>query len=84
MDQVPIGYVTNGVHIPTWIGEPMRELLDRYLGDDWYGRAADPDAWSGIDQIPDDELWAVRARQRAELVEFVAGPQHRRPARARR
>ena len=39
-EDVPIGHVTNGVHIPTWIGTPMRELLDRHLGDAWYERAA--------------------------------------------
>ena len=32
VDEVPIGYVTNGVHFPTWVGAPMRELLDRHLG----------------------------------------------------
>jgi starch phosphorylase len=45
-DEVPIGYVTNGVHIPTWVGDPMRELLDRHLGADWMERAADPETWA--------------------------------------
>jgi starch phosphorylase len=49
----------------------MRDLLGRYLGQDWLERAADPEAWSAIDQIPDAELWAARERQRSELVEFV-------------
>ena len=71
LDQVPIGHVTNGVHFPTWVGAPMRELLGRYLGEDWLERAADPQAWSAVDQIPDAELWAVRERQRAGLVEFI-------------
>ena len=35
VDDVPIGHVTNGVHVPTWLGGPMRELLDRHLGDGW-------------------------------------------------
>jgi starch phosphorylase len=70
-EEVPISHVTNGVHFPTWVGAPMRELLDRYLGDDWLARAADPDAWSAVDLIPDAELWAARERQRAELIEFV-------------
>ena len=44
VDEVPIGHVTNGVHVPTWIGTPMRELLDRHLGeglDGARGRARD-------------------------------------------
>jgi len=59
------------VHVPSWLGPPMRELLDRYLGDGWLQRADDPEAWAGVDQIPDRELWEVRERQRADLVEFV-------------
>jgi starch phosphorylase len=71
LDDVPIGHVTNGVHIPTWIGGPMRELLCRYLGDDWLDRAGDPSTWAGVDSIPDAELWDVRCRQRAALVDYV-------------
>ena len=44
-DEVPIGHVTNGVHVPTWIGAPMRALLDRHLGEGWLdarGRPARP------------------------------------------
>ncbi len=71
VDQVPVGYVTNGVHVPTWIGAPIRELLDRHLGEGWMARAAEPDTWAGIDQISDDDLWAARERQRTDLVEKV-------------
>ena len=70
-DEVPIGHVTNGVHFPSWIGEPMRELFDRHLGQDWTERAADPETWSALDAIPDAELWATREHQRAQLVSFV-------------
>jgi starch phosphorylase len=72
VEEVPIAHVTNGVHVPTWIGPAMRELLDRHLGEDWLHRAADPDTWAPVEQIPDEDLWAVRQRQRAELVEFLA------------
>ena len=58
LDEVPIGYVTNGAHFPTWVGTPMRELLDRHLGPEWLDRAADRDLWSAVDQISDAELWA--------------------------
>ena len=71
LDKVPIGYVTNGAHFPTWVGAPMRELLDRHLGPDWLDRAADRDMWSAVDQISDAELWEVRERQRTELVSFI-------------
>ena len=71
VDDVPIGHVTNGVHFPTWIGASMRELLGRYLGEDWLERSEDPEAWTAVDTIPDAELWAARAGQRADLVEFI-------------
>ena len=69
---VPIGHVTNGVHVPTWIGQPMRELLDRHLGAGWQARAADPATWAAVDSIPAHELWSARGRQRTGLVSFVA------------
>jgi starch phosphorylase len=69
--KIPIGHVTNGVHIPTWIGEPMRELLNRHLGEDWLLRAGDQETWSPVAAIPDDQLWAARTQQRAELLAMV-------------
>jgi starch phosphorylase len=71
VDEIPIGHVTNGVHVPTWIGGPMRELLDRHLPSDWCERAADPEVWAPVDDIPAEELWATRRRQRADLIAFV-------------
>jgi starch phosphorylase len=70
-DDVPIGHVTNGVHVPTWLGAPMRELLDRHLGDGWLTRTADPDTWAAIEGIPNEELWQARTAQRAALIAFV-------------
>jgi starch phosphorylase len=76
VEEIPIEHVTNGVHLPTWIGSPMRALLDRHLGHGWIDRAADPRTWAPVDRIPDDELWAARCEQRAELVAYV---RRRRP-----
>jgi glycogen phosphorylase len=71
VDDVPIGHVTNGVHLPTWLGGPMRALLDRHLGDGWLDRADDPATWEPIDDVDDAELWAVRNEQRAELAAWA-------------
>jgi starch phosphorylase len=71
IDEVPIGHVTNGVHVPTWIGVPMRELLDRHLPEDWCSRANDPAVWAAVDGIPAHELWDTRCRQRDQLISFV-------------
>jgi starch phosphorylase len=71
VDEVPIGHVTNGVHLPTWMAPRMRMLLDRYLGERWQDRAADPATWEPVEDIPDEELWAVRGALRADLVAYV-------------
>jgi glycogen phosphorylase len=70
-DQVPIGHVTNGAHTATWLGAPMRALLDRHLGDGWIDRVSDPASWAAVGEIADDELWEVRCRQRERLIELV-------------
>jgi starch phosphorylase len=71
VEDVPIDHVTNGVHVPSWIGAPMRRLLDQHLGEHWALLADDHERFAAIDAIPAEDLWAVRAEQRALLVEFV-------------
>jgi len=71
VEAVPITHVTNGVHLPSWVGPPMRRLLDRHLGEDWWRQATDGSTWAALDSVPDAELWSARCQQRAELVEFV-------------
>jgi starch phosphorylase len=71
VDHVPIGSVTNGVHLPTWMSLTMRSLLDRFLPDDWHVRADDPDVWAALDKIPDAELWDVRRTLRHDLVRYA-------------
>ncbi len=70
--EIPITSVTNGAHIPTWLGEPMWALFDRYLPDGWLADCLDPKVWDGLGRIPDEELWAARRRQRAALVQLAA------------
>jgi starch phosphorylase len=70
-DEVPIGHVTNGVHTPTWMAAPIRELLDRHLGADWEARSADPATWEKLDAVSDADLWQARRRLRGELVAYV-------------
>jgi starch phosphorylase len=69
--EVPIRHVTNGVHLSTWMAEPMRELLDQCFGPGWESRTADAAMWDAVDAIPDAALWAVRCQLRARLVEVV-------------
>jgi starch phosphorylase len=67
---VPIGHVTNGVHVGTWMAEPLRELLDLHLGPDWE-LSIDPAIWARVDSISDADLWRLRCDLRRRLVEYV-------------
>jgi glycogen phosphorylase len=71
VEAVPITHVTNGAHLPSWVGAPMRRLLDSHLGDEWLSRASEVATWAPLDAVPDAELWEARLEQRAELVKFV-------------
>ncbi len=68
---MPIAHVTNGVHLATWMADPMRELLDRHLGPGWTERTGEEALWRKLDAIPDAELWQARCALRRRLVEFV-------------
>ncbi len=70
-DDVPIGYVTNGVHTANWIARRIRLLLDQYLGSDWLDRLDDPALWSGLDAIPDKEFWEVRLHLKRKLAFYL-------------
>ena len=71
VEDVPISHVTNGVHVSTWLGDPMCRLLERELGEEWIEHADDPELWAGFESVSDQALWSVRQRQRADLIEFV-------------
>ena len=70
-NDVPIIGVTNGIHHLTWVGEEMRELLDRYLGDRWRYDPVAPGVFSGVEKVPEAELWRTHERARERLVSFV-------------
>ena len=59
-EQVPIGHITNGIHVRTWLAQQMHQLYDRHLGPGWTERCAEPATWDAIDGIEDGELWETR------------------------
>ena len=56
-DEVPIGHITNGVHVPTWLAPQMFRLYDRHLGTGWHEHSGESRIWEGIENIDDGELW---------------------------
>ncbi len=77
-DDVPIGYVTNGVHTPTWLARRMGVLYEKYLGENWLENHDDPKLWEAIDNIPDAELWEVRNHLKRKLVFYMMERTRRR------
>lgn len=70
-ERVPIDYVTNGVHVPTWIEPKMELLFNRYIGDDWLAHHEDPEVWQKIDTIPDLELWLIHCWLKMKLINTI-------------
>jgi starch phosphorylase len=72
-DDVPITYVTNGIHVPTWVASEMGQLYIKYLGGDWVERQDDPELWERIKDIPDEEMWRARQLLKSRLKGAMLG-----------
>lgn len=72
---VPIGAITNGVHVPSWLSADLADIYDRYLGPNWredrecFGRCSL--SWSKVKNISEAELWKTHEQLRVRLVDFV-------------
>jgi starch phosphorylase len=71
LDEVPITYVTNGIHTETWLAPALKTLFDKYLDKDWVFCLDDRNMWDKVLLIPDEELWQVINKLRAGLIDFV-------------
>jgi starch phosphorylase len=70
-DTVPIGHITNGVHVPSWLAQQMYRLYDRHLGTGWHEHSSEPRIWEGIENVDDGELWETHLSLKQRLLEFV-------------
>ena len=68
---MPIGHITNGVHVPSWLAPQMFRLYDRHLGGGWHERSGQPNLWDAIENIDDGELWETHLTLKSRLLEFV-------------
>lgn len=67
-DEVPIGSVTNGVHLTSWLSVENAALFDKYLGTEWRSRPGDEEIRQAIFEIPNEELWRAHGSGRSRLV----------------
>ena len=70
-EDVPIGHVTNGVHVMTWLAPSMARLYERGLGPQWVNHQSDPATWRAVADFDDEELWEAHAALRRNLVAFA-------------
>jgi starch phosphorylase len=70
-EAVPIGHITNGVHVPSWLAPQMFRLYDRHLGTNWHQHSSEAKTWEGIEDVDDGELWETHLSLKARLLEFV-------------
>jgi starch phosphorylase len=68
---IPIDYVTNGVHVPTWIEPKMELLFNTYLGPTWLADHDNEALWELIDEIPDEELWKTHYWLKIKLIDAI-------------
>ena len=67
----PMAYVTNGVHLPTFLAPEWFETFERYLGIGWQERHTEASSWQGIDDIPDSTFWSIRQQLKSKLLGLV-------------
>jgi starch phosphorylase len=70
-EEIPIGHITNGVHIPSWLAYPMQQLYDRNLGTTWQEHMGDPETWQNIYDVDPGELWETHHALKSRLLDFV-------------
>jgi len=66
-----IGYVTNGVHMPTWAAREWKLLYEKYFGADFYQDQSNENIWKNIDNVPDKEIWNLRITLKRKLIEYI-------------
>ncbi len=66
-EENPIGYVTNGVHVPTFLAREWDGFFDLHFGGQWRSELANPEFWQGIDRIPDHSFWSLHQTLKSEL-----------------
>ena len=66
-----VGYVTNGVHLPTWASREWKALYEKYLGKDFYKDQSNEETWESIYSIPDKEIWDLRVKLKTKLIKYI-------------
>jgi starch phosphorylase len=69
--ELHVGYVTNGVHMPTWAASEWRKFYEKYFGKDFYNDQSNPAIWEKIYSVNDEEIWNIRVTLKKRLVKYI-------------
>jgi starch phosphorylase len=70
-EQNPVGYVTNGVHVPTFLAQTWSRFFDGVLGPEWRERLSDRDFWHALTKVPDIDFWETAQQVKARMLDGV-------------
>jgi glycogen phosphorylase/synthase len=70
-EELHIGYVTNGVHLPTWTAKPWMDLYEDTFGKDFFANQTKKETWKKIQDVSDVQIWKIRNHQRQILLEYI-------------
>ena len=82
-EENPVEYVTNGVHVLTFLAPDWYEIFDRFLGSEWPQRITDAEFWQRVERIPDSMFWSVREYLKSQMLRLVRERVHRQLVRNR-
>lgn len=68
-----VGYVTNGVHFPTWAATEWRKIYDKYFDKNFMNDQSNEEIWHAINNVPDEEVWSTRMALKQKLVDYIRG-----------
>ena len=70
-EEIHVGYVTNGVHFPTWSATEWKELYFKYFNENFLFDQSNPKIWEAIYNVPDEEIWKTRMTMKNKLVDYI-------------
>ena len=70
-EEIHVGYVTNGVHFPTWSSTEWKELYFKYFNENFWFDQSNPKIWEAIYNVPDEEIWKTRMTMKNKLVDYI-------------
>ena len=65
------GYVTNGVHFPSWTATEWRKLYDKYFDKSFMSDQSNEEIWHAINNVPDEEIWQTRMALKKKLIKYI-------------